>query len=254
MTDSTASAAENAHEDEGYLKFLLSWEETEIRIPETLFKQLQTWRDRLYAAGLVGAYPDGIGFGNISIRSPEASGAPDDRRAVRPHDAPVRFFITGSATGNYEHLAAHHYALVTAYSLERNTLACQGLSKASSESLSHAAIYEAASWVKGVIHIHSARIWERFRGELPTTPPGATYGTPEMAFALQSLATRLGQPFHDGSVVAGAPASGDRSPSDSHPPERVIIMGGHEEGVISFGETLEEAGNAVMQLLEQVDK
>ena len=110
--------------------------------------------------------------------------------------------------------------------MERNTLSCRGLARASSESLSHAAIYEAAPDARAVIHIHSARIWGEHRGGLPTTPPAVEYGTPEMALALKKLAASL-------------QSGGDR----------VIIMGGHEDGVISFGRTLEEAGGAIVRLL-----
>ena len=225
--------------DEGYLKFSLNWDESEIHIPEHIFKQLQEWRDRLYAAGVVGAYDDGIGYGNISHRVPEETASTstrpdsDDAKETLAAEAQeerlpvIHFFITGSATGNFAQLRPEHYARVTGYSLEKNSLSCRGLTKASSESLSHAAIYEALPWVGAVAHVHSSELWHTHRDRLPTTNPAAAYGTPEMALALKNLA---------GNVATKN--------------ERVIIMGGHEDGVISFGKSLDEAGAAIFSLFE----
>jgi ribulose-5-phosphate 4-epimerase/fuculose-1-phosphate aldolase len=207
--------------DEGYLKFSLQWDERPVEIPGDIFAALQVWRTRLYEAGVVGAYPDGIGFGNLSQRAPQDGPAPGSG------NGPVRFYITGSATGGLPVLSRAHYALVTDYDLAHNTLACRGGTKASSESLSHAAVYEAVPGASAVIHIHSAIVWRQWSGLLPTTPPDAAYGTPEMAHAIRHLA---GQMQNDG-------------------PGRVIIMAGHEDGVIAFGPTLDEAGRAVLTLL-----
>jgi ribulose-5-phosphate 4-epimerase/fuculose-1-phosphate aldolase len=103
------------------------------------------------------------------------------------------------------------------------------MTKASSESLSHAAIYEAEPVADAVIHVHHHELWESFRGELPTTAESAEYGTPEMAFSLQELAVRA---------------------TDTE--GRVIVMGGHEDGVVAFGRTLDEAGNSILALLERI--
>ncbi len=208
-------------QDEGYLKFELQWNQAAIHVPPSLLRELERWRGQLYAAGLVGAYPDGVGFGNVSCRVPGSSGSP------------AQFYITGSATGNFAHLQEQHYALVTDYSLAQNTLSCTGLTKASSESLSHAAIYEAVPDAQAVVHIHHRRIWEAYCDRLPTTPRDATYGTPEMALALRGLAGRYQ----------------DRAPADA---ERVIIMGGHQDGVVCFGETLADAGEPLLRLVTSV--
>jgi L-ribulose-5-phosphate 4-epimerase len=209
------------NQDEGYLKFELQWNQAAIHIPPALLRELERWRDQLYATGLIGAYPDGIGFGNVSCRVPGSG------------ESPAQFYITGSATGNFEHLQEENYALVTGYSLSQNTLSCTGRTKASSESLSHAAIYEAVPDAQAVIHIHHHEMWEAYCDRFPTTPRDTPYGTPEMAFALRGLA---------GSYE-------DRSPAHA---ERVIIMGGHEDGVVCFGETLAEAGEPLLRLLRNV--
>lgn len=248
MSDSTG------HPDEGYVKFRLEWKQEPVDIPSEVFQRLETWRDRLYAAGAIGAYSNGIGFGNISART---------ARDTQSNGC-VRFFITGSATGNYEHLSPTHYALVTSYSLEGNTLVCRGGTKASSESLSHAAIYEAVPSAAAVIHVHHRRLWETHRGALPTTPESIEYGTPEMALALKALAADIAGGGVESKSRRGEERSADLSADSPAEPRAsirrrsslsdptatgIIVMGGHEEGVIAFGKTLDDAGEALTELI-----
>ena len=179
-------------------------------MPLALLSGLDRWRRILKDAGVVGENPDGIGFGNLSARI--------GRTAV--------FIITGSATGGLAHLDERHYALVDGYDFERNSLSCKGLTRASSESLSHAALYAALPEVGAVIHIHSAALWNRAFGVLPTTAPEAEYGTPEMAREIERIA--------GGNDI--------RLPG-------IVIMGGHRDGIVSFGRDIESAGSALMEEL-----
>ncbi len=188
---------------EGYTKFACRWTEEPIEIAPALLVALARWRRELRQLGLVGATADGTGFGNISARVGEAA-----------------FVITGSATGGLERLEPRHYALVEESRPRENWLACRGLTRASSESLTHAAVYRTLPWAGGVIHVHSPRMWERFAGTLPTTPPEAEYGTPEMAEAIAA-------------AVRGARAAG------------VVVMGGHRDGLIAFGADVDAAGAAL---------
>src|SRR5690349_24809982 len=100
--------------DEGYIKFNCNWIASND-IPLDKVAALNVWRDIMYAKGLIGMYPDGIGFGNISMRC----------------DAKT-FLISGSATGGLATLTKAHYALVTEYNLSTNSLTCAGPLKASS--------------------------------------------------------------------------------------------------------------------------
>ena len=108
--------------DEGYIKFNCNWIEKEP-FPSQLLHGINQWRSILYNLGYIGVYDNGIGFGNISIRY---------------HDRP--FIISGTATGALKVLNENHYVLVNDYNLQLNSVTCTGLIKASSESLSHAAI------------------------------------------------------------------------------------------------------------------
>jgi len=193
---------------EEYIKFQCNWDQEEIRIPEDLFSLLEKERSRLYELGLIGMYPDGIGFGNISVR-------------IEGHS----FLITGSATGQFALLNQSHYSLVSDYHFAGNSISCKGLTKASAESLTHAAVYEALPEVGGVVHVHCLGLWEKLLNSYPTTFEEIEYGTPEMALAVQSLAAEMGI-------------------SD----EKIIIMGGHCEGILAFGQNLEEATTQIIEI------
>lgn len=193
---------------EGYIKFQCKWEEEELPIPEEMFLSLEKERSRLYELGLIGMYPDGIGFGNISIRTQGNS-----------------FIITGSATGHLATLNQSHYSLVSAYHFAGNSISCKGMTKASAESLTHAAVYEALPEVGAVVHVHCIGLWEELLNNYPTTSEEIEYGTPEMALAVQSLAVEMGI-------------------SD----ENIIIMGGHREGILAFGQNLEEATTQIINI------
>ena len=60
-------------------------------------------------------------------------------------------------------------------------MTCRGASQASSESLTHAAIYEMDDGIHAVVHVHDPELWQHLKNTFPTTDPDAAYGTPEMA-------------------------------------------------------------------------
>ncbi|NBC09484.1 MAG: class II aldolase/adducin family protein [Bacteroidetes bacterium] len=192
--------------DEGYIKFDAHW----VRkppLPAAQTAQLNAFRQKLYEQGLIGAYPEGIGFGNIS------------RRQGRGH----QFIISGSKTGNVPALDERHYALVTEVDAAHNRLRCEGPIIASSESMSHAVIYEECPEVQAVLHVHHLQMWQRLLHRVPTTAADAPYGSPEMVESIRQLLreTALRQ-------------------------QRIFVMEGHREGVFVFGESLEAAYGCLM--------
>lgn len=197
---------------EGYIKFRCDWKQEEIQIPEELFRKLEVARSRLYELELIGMNPDGIGFGNISVRT----------------DKQKSFFITGSATGQHPRLNPEHYALVSGYSFKLNSVSCLGLTKASAESLTHAAVYESLPEVGAVVHVHCFWMWKKLLNIYPTTSADVEYGTPEMAYAVKEVAGKTTSHF-----------------------EKIIIMGGHQEGILAFANTLEEAVTAIINLYKK---
>jgi ribulose-5-phosphate 4-epimerase/fuculose-1-phosphate aldolase len=192
---------------EGYIKFNCDRTDENISIPAEIFKAISGWRQKMYEYGLIGAYSNGIGYGNISVRA-VANG----------------FYISGTATGSLHALEQKHYAMVNSWSFGKNSLKCIGKINASAESLSHAAIYETYPVIGAVIHIHHKGMWDKYLNILPTTSPGALYGTSEMAMEIQNIVSTL-QPGQD----------------------TILVMGGHEEGIIAWGKSIDEAGEIILK-------
>ena len=194
---------------EGSIKFNCHLITEEIEIPPELFNPLNHWRDVLWGKGLIGAYPDGIGFGNVSVRIPGTD----------------HFYISGTATGGIPKLDMSHYALVEKCDPALNSIWCKGQIKASAESMSHSAIYTANPDAVAVVHVHNRLLWDKYRSLLPTTSSAVEYGTPAMAGEINR--------------ILSLPDTLNK---------KVLIMGGHEEGIIAFGKTVEEAAMLILKL------
>ncbi len=195
--------------DEGYVKYQSFW--TKAPVPHAAAtEELETWRRPLHAAGLIGYYEEhGIGYGNISIRCGE----------------PGQFMISGTQTGHIETTDKTHYALVTSYGIHFNRVCCVGPVQASSEAMTHAAIYELDSNIGAIVHVHSGKLWHKLIDRLPTTAADVAYGTPQMADEFRRL-------FRDTEFRRTG----------------LAVMAGHEEGILSFGTNLEEAATKVLDL------
>lgn len=209
----------NAEPLDGVIKYTLNHRPTEIKIPDTRYSQLIALRDKLWSLNLIGVYPEnyymtpGVGFGNASMRYT------DDHQ----------FLVSGSQTGEKSTTTKEDYALVLDFNIDENLLISKGPCKPSSESLTHAAVYEVAPEVKVVIHVHHKGMWEAFdRFHMPTTPEDVLYGTPEMARAIQEV-------YHQ------------------HPKlQRPVCMRGHIEGLLTWGETVEEALELYLEVLSEM--
>jgi len=196
--------------EEGYIKF--NCKLIKDKPPEKSdIIEINKWRKKLYILSFIGMYENGVGYGNISIRYKS------------------NFLITGSATGGFDELNEKHYVIVTDYNLQKNSLICRGLINASSESLSHAVVYECSPKTNAVIHIHNLKLWNKLMDKVPTTNKNVAYGTPEMAEEIKRL-------FNQTDVEQN----------------KVICMGGHEEGLIFFGENLQEAGEIIIKKLRNL--
>jgi len=195
--------------DEGYIKYDIDWTPGPAPDVETA-RELDRWRRPLYEAGLIGEYAElGIGFGNISKRC----------------GAPGQFLISGTQTGHLAETDERHYALVTGVNIDENTVTCSGPVKASSEAMTHAAIYALDGRIAAVVHVHSRSLWDRFLNVLPTTDARVPYGTPDMARELAKLFVDFD--FDETGVA---------------------VMAGHDEGLISFGPSLEAAAERMLSL------
>jgi ribulose-5-phosphate 4-epimerase/fuculose-1-phosphate aldolase len=92
--------------------------------------------------------------------------------------------------------------------------------------MTHCAIYQANPLVQCVLHIHSRKLWHRLLDEgYESTPVEISYGTPEMALSLTNL------------VKANLKSS------------NLVVMAGHEEGVIAYGEDILSAFDQIKTAL-----
>jgi L-ribulose-5-phosphate 4-epimerase len=192
---------------EGVIKFRCDHNAREVE-PFTGFEELNRVRRKLLQLRLVGVDAQGIGYGNLSVRAEE----------------PGCFYITGSGTGGVPLLQLRHVAKVVAFDCCSNWLRCEGATVASSESLTHGAIYTAAPDVQAVIHCHDDVLWRALCDSEAATPADAEYGTPAMAGEVQQL-------LRD-SVLRQ---------------QQIFAMRGHSGGVVAFGGSVEEAFAVLLQ-------
>jgi hypothetical protein len=137
------------------------------------------------------------------------------------------FLITGTQTGHLAHLQAHHYTKVIDCDLKKGSVTAEGLIPPSSESLTHFGIYEANPAIQFVFHVHHQALWKMLmNGPYDFISEDIPYGTQEMAQAASSLLS-------------------DKSSG-------IFVMKGHEDGVISYGTTAEEAGKNILDFYRKL--
>lgn len=167
---------------------------------------LNDLRSDLVRAGLVGQLENGVGYGNLSLRAGQG------------------FLVTGTATGHIPVLGPEHYCLVTRCDIDANTVWSVGPLQASSESMTHAAIYEASAMTGCVIHLHHARLYAQLlQGKAPATSPEAAFGTPAMAHSVADLVRR-------------------------HPADGIIVMTGHKDGFLMYAPNVEHMRDLLYML------
>jgi L-ribulose-5-phosphate 4-epimerase len=190
-----------------YVKFTYQRARTGIA-PFDALTELNACRRKLLELRLVGLDSNGIGFGNLSVRDGVSR----------------NFYITGSATGGLPELTPTDCVRVVACDFARNCLCYEGTAIPSSESLTHAAIYQSDPTISAVIHCHDSVLWRTRLDRVPTTSKAVAYGTPEMAYEIMRLFT----------------VSDVRS-------REIFVMAGHEGGIVTFGKNLEDAFDVVMR-------
>ncbi len=199
---------------EGVIKFQLNHSLKPLG-PGVSTVQLDSWRYILFRLRLIGQSPDrydGYGYGNISER-------------IGNH----QFVISGTQTGHLERLKPQHFAVVEQASPESNRLSAYGLSKPSSEALTHAILYQLDARIGAVIHVHSPEIWCNCLAlDLPCTSDNIAYGTLEMVMAVKQL-------FAEGQLSQTG----------------IFGMLGHEDGIVAYGSDLPQAATLLIRRLAQ---
>jgi ribulose-5-phosphate 4-epimerase/fuculose-1-phosphate aldolase len=119
--------------------------------------------------------------------------------------------------------------LVESFSIALNCVHSVGELHASSESMTHGAIYAANTAVKCVIHVHSRTLFDWLLKEnWPATPAGVPYGTPAMADAVTQLMAQQSQ----------LPV--------------LFAMTGHQDGVVAYGSDIASVFNLVRDTFEGI--
>ena len=206
--------------NEGVIKYQLAYTPAPP-LAYARLAELNAWRKILNMTALIGQDPGrygGYGYGNISCRLD---------RSDRPSDQHP-FIITGTQTGELSDLTPEDYVVVTGCFPAENRLVAEGPIKPSSESLTHGTLYALDPSILWVMHVHSPHIWRNAkRLGLPMTGDVA-YGTPEMASEVRRL-------YRESDM----------------PQKHIFGMTGHEDGVVTFGHTAEEAGFVLLGCLAQ---
>jgi ribulose-5-phosphate 4-epimerase/fuculose-1-phosphate aldolase len=216
------------HEKEGVIKYQLQFHEQAL--PEDFTnmglataKPMSEWvaelndsRRLLKAKALIGQDPmryGGDGFGNISIRVDGST-----------------FLISGSQTGHLDILESQDLALVEHFNIQQNQLSASGLTKPSSESMTHGVCFQASPEIAAVIHVHSPDIWLSSDAlGLPFTDKSVPYGTPQMAQAVTELLKAHHQVCRP----------------------TIFAMKGHEDGIVAVGECLRSCTSSLLECLNQ---
>lgn len=204
-------------DQEGVIKYRL--EHSQKAITEFFsVNEISAWRAIIFRLGLIGKDSrryDNLGFGNISQRFNAQNS---------------QFIISGTQTGHIEYLHSNHYALVIKSCPQKNCLQSCGLSQPSSEALTHSVLYGLDKNIQAVIHVHSPEIWRQTSLlKLPHITEDISYGTVEMALAVEQL-------YQSGELQQTS----------------LFTMLGHEDGVVSFGESLQEAAWELIRHLSLV--
>lgn len=198
--------------DDGYIKYTSTRRDGMVQSSAEL-DNLNRARTTLFDLGLIGVYDNGVGYGNLSIRA----------------DAGNQFVITASATGAQRTLSVGQFCLVESFSVDDNHVQSMGSLPASSESMTHGAIYAARADVQCVIHVHSRMLFDYLLDSgAPATPADVPYGTPAMARTVAQLVAR--QP---------------NLPT-------VFVMAGHIDGVVGYGADTASTVDALLTLLQRI--
>lgn len=175
--------------------------------------QLNAWRSVLFQLGFTGYHP--LRYGGLAYGNVSC-------RLFRNS-----FLISGTQTGKLAYLDSTHYCYITDFNIELYYLRAKGCILPSSEAMTHAVVYHSCDTINCIFHIHAPRLWQHAEIlGIPITDQNASYGTQNMANAIKELClTRSGT--------------------------SVFAMGGHEDGLLIIGATIE---NTVLSLFHTLDR
>ncbi len=213
MTEPPAALPESPAEGVIGFAYALEAPDGDLVSAETLHA-MRGWRRVLKRLALLGQTParyQGFGYGNLSARD---------------GSQPDQFVVTASQTSGAAEFEQRHLVRIVSGNVERFWVDAIGHQPPSSESLTHAMIYQADPGIAWVMHGHSPEIWQQAESlGLPATPQDVGYGTPAMARAVAELLR-----------------------GNARRPLLFVTLG-HEDGVFACGASASDAGSALTNVL-----
>lgn len=206
--------------NEGVIKFNTKEHKLTNALETDEYSTLERWRSKLWNIKLIGSYcPSNIGYGNLSIKV----NYNQHFQSTKP-----QFLITGTQTGHKENLDGNDYVRVLNFNPRDFSAVSSGPCLPSSETPSHYSLYSAKDSIKAIFHVHDSKIWKHLcRNHHLATPADVEYGTPEMAE--QFLKMNL-------------------------PDKGIIVMKGHEDGFLSYASTMDEAGELLLEIYNELNR
>ncbi len=122
------------------------------------------------------------------------------------------FLITGGQTGHLAYLQPHHYCRVTHFDLKKGHVIAEGLIAPSIESLTHFELYESDPNIQFIFHVHHHKLWEYMQTSGKEVPRGFI----------------------------------------KNQESGIFILKGHQDEIIAFSTTAEEAGKLVLDLYRKI--
>jgi ribulose-5-phosphate 4-epimerase/fuculose-1-phosphate aldolase len=208
--------------DEGVIKYDQSNFKFIPPLPVHEYRSIEKYRKMVRKINLIGVYEEvQLGFGNISQRK--------DYTNIHATTRP-QFIVSGTQTGHLYDLGGEHYTRVIDFDIDEFSVTAQGAVRASSETVTHASIFQSNPNIRGIIHFHHPIIWKHMlEDDYPSTGRWILYGTYEMALAVKDCV-------------------GDNT-------QGLFAMRGHEDGGVAYGPSLNAAMNIVAQVYKKyVDK
>ena len=197
--------------DEGVIKYDQSKFVFIPPLPQSEYAAVERYRKICNRLNLIGAYPDGLGFGNISQLKDYSM----FYRSSKP-----QFIITGTQTGEMADLTGEHYTRIVDFDLDEFYVTGQGVVRASSETVTHGSIYQMNPNIRAIIHFHHPLLWKHMKeANYDSTGKWVLYGTQEMAVAVKDCV-------------------GDKT-------QGLFVMRGHEDGGVAYGPSLNAAMNII---------
>jgi len=183
-------------------------------------KEIFLSRGRLYERNLIGEDREDT-FGNLAMRI--SNGEPVHERM---------YVVSGTKTSGIptKDLNERHFSIVEKCYPERNYMKAGGPVRPSREALSHGVLFDCDEEVRGSVHSHNSVLWNyaEILG-IPSTDKRYPYGTREIAIDMRkiySMVKKMG----------------------------ILKMGGHKDGMISIGSSIEEATSKMIYFWEEALK